>query len=77
MNTAGNRTKQALKINFNLQTAENVRYYVLLYLCEKVQILSIARANDVKISSNKVSERFCLKKKCRGMGGCYLGWLSI
>lgn len=41
MNTARNTT-QVLKIKFNLETAENVRYYVLLYLCEKVQILSIA-----------------------------------
>lgn len=35
-------------------------YYVLLCLCEKVQILSIAWAKGAKISSNKVSERYLI-----------------
>lgn len=61
MNAARNTTRQALKINFNLEIAENFMCYVLLYLCEKVQILSIAWAKEAKISGNKVSERF--KKK--------------
>lgn len=41
MNTAKNTTRQTLKINFILEIEESVRYYVLLYLYEKVPILTI------------------------------------
>lgn len=51
-------TRQALKINFNLEIEENVTYYVLLYLYEKVPILTIAWAKETHLSSNKVTQRF-------------------
>lgn len=42
MNTARNTTRQALKFNFNLETEENVSYYILLYLYAKMPILTIS-----------------------------------
>lgn len=41
-----------MKNNFNLEIAEKVVCYVLLYLCEKMQILRIALRKDTKMSGN-------------------------